>query len=653
MTTKRLDIERVAAWLEQTSHSPHSAEPTVARVMAELPVPPERDRVRATVSLAPERPRRARRTTFAALASAAAMLGVLSLTFVIVGPGSDGAERQPAIVPSSSPSLEPDHSPASREGDGLGVLPGSMTDAGSLTVPRKEHTATLLDDGRVLVVGGQGGGRQLRPLVDRGDPDSERFERLPNLHVARKGHTATRLLDGRVLIAGGHGEQSPSDQVATVEIWDPPSEQSSLAADLVEPRADHTATLLPDGRVLIVGGRNPQSRFGERTSAEIWDPATEASTATGSLEHGRSSHTATLLPDGRVLVVGGMASSIQPGGEVWPVPSGSVEVWEPGSGSFRQLPDLVMARYLHTATRLGDGRVLVAGGADADPDQGLRSVEVWDPATGRTSATGELEFGRVGHTATMLDGTGVLVVGGTTVERAELWDPATGRTSRAGTTAPPRQYHSATLLPNGRVLVVAGRQISESRRNLGPLESAQLWIPERPGAIDEGPVLDPATALAGDSTLARRFPAAVDGQALVVSTRTFADWHAELDAERPPDAAFQDELEIYAEMAGVGLADISLATATHWHGRNPHAVGAVRVPSADAHVLVDPTIELILGHIVEPEVEWIDIVGREVARVRDASMPGAYPGYAYPEGDTIWLVQSEEPILSELLDALP
>ena len=167
--------------------------------------------------------------------------------------------------------------------------------------------------------------------------------------------------------------------------------------------------------------------------------------ATGSLGTARYLHTATLLADGHVLIAGGYNGNIL----------SSAELYDPFSGAWSATDSLIRTRYYHTATLLPDGRVLVVGGG------GLTSVELYDPTNGTWSYTGSLATARYWHTATLLADGRVLVVGGDnlgggTLSSAELYDPVSGAWSTTGSLATARYWHTATLLPDGRVLVAGG-----------------------------------------------------------------------------------------------------------------------------------------------------------------------------------------------------
>lgn len=223
--------------------------------------------------------------------------------------------------------------------------------------------------------------------------------------------------------------------------------------DLLEPRIGHTATKLPGGRVLVVGGISG----GGQASAELYTPSTGTWTQTGSLRNGRGGHTATILPNGSVLVVGGY-NGIRP--------LSSAEIYDPASGTWRETGSLTVGRDEHTATLLTDGRVLVVGGY-SNRDEALDSAEIYDPATGVWTQVGaRMQTARYDHTASVISGGRVLVAGGltdnpisgeTTTDTAEVFDPATGTWSSVGTLNVGRYAHTATVLENGKVFVAGGR----------------------------------------------------------------------------------------------------------------------------------------------------------------------------------------------------
>ena len=239
--------------------------------------------------------------------------------------------------------------------------------AGSLAQARAWHTATLLRDGSVLVVGGTSA--ELSDVdgfvasAEVWDPLTGTFSPSGSLAEARGAyHTATILRDGRVLVVGGMGGEG------SAEVWDPATGAFGSAGALAEARSGHTATLLSDGRVLVVGGGGVD---GFLASSEVWDPATGMFGSAGSLAEGRAMHTATLLRDGRVLIVGGEGNA-----EADPLLA-SAEIWDPTTGMFAPAGSLAEARYGHTATLLSDDRVLVVGGWHGGDI--TASAEAWRP----------------------------------------------------------------------------------------------------------------------------------------------------------------------------------------------------------------------------------------------------------------------------------
>jgi hypothetical protein len=295
----------------------------------------------------------------------------------------------------------------------------SWTLTGALSEPRSGHTATLLLDGSVLVAGGFGAaGDSPIATVERFDPDTGSWTATGPMLEARAVHEAVALADGRVLAMGGGSGGLGHTALASSEIYDPATGAWTATGPLVEARVRHTATVLRDGRVLVAGGfpgSGGVSPVDESiATAELFDPTFPTWTPTGVMHQGRGRHTATLLADGTVLVtrLGRL---------------GSAERYDPASGTWSTTGDLAVVRFVPTATLLEDGTVLVAGGYGDDPDGDIatRSGERYHPESGTWTAAGTMVAARTGHTATRLaDGT-VLVAGGATADApsAEIYRP--------------------------------------------------------------------------------------------------------------------------------------------------------------------------------------------------------------------------------------
>jgi WD40 repeat protein len=231
------------------------------------------------------------------------------------------------------------------------------------------------------------------------------------------------------------------------------------------PRYAHTATRLANGDVLVTGGftydRSDCFIVWDSpavNSAELYDHVHHAFKPTGSMSEDRGGHTATLLGDGRVLIAGGGKEDI---GRSW-LGEGSVEaeVYYPAAGTFIATGKMTTGRVGHTATRLSNGKVLITGGwASAGP---IATAELYDPSTGAFSPTGTMTSPRGSHTATLLHDGKVLITGGASDQTgsgsvtSEIYDPNTGLFAATGNMGVARRWHTATLLPNGKVLVVGG-----------------------------------------------------------------------------------------------------------------------------------------------------------------------------------------------------
>ena len=249
--------------------------------------------------------------------------------------------------------------------------------------------------------------------------------------------------------------------------------QVTATGNLSVRRFSQSATLLPNGKVLIAGGMERNGKYD--ASTEIYDPRTGIFTAVGNMSSAREGHAAILLRNGKVLLAGGSAG---PDGNV-----ATAEIYDPATGAFTRTGNMVGPRAHAAAVLLKDGKVLLIGGDGAHEDERLTSAEVYDPVTGRFTPTGSMLVPREMHTAVLMNDGRVLVMGGSSAggypnsrieASAEIYDPATGRFSNTGSMNAARHKLAAVLLSDGRVLVVGG---SDNRDWRGQYASAELYDP--------------------------------------------------------------------------------------------------------------------------------------------------------------------------------
>jgi hypothetical protein len=329
--------------------------------------------------------------------------------------------------------------------------------AGSMASARYNHTATLLDNGQVLVTGGQGAPAAAEVYA----PASGTWSAAGSMLSPRYNHAATLLSNGTVLVSGGYN----GGYLATAEGYDPASGTWSATGPMRAPRYLHTATRLPNGKVLVTGGFNSAS--GYLAAAELYTPASGTWSTTGSMASLRAYHSATLLNNGKVLVVGGRGTSSSSY-------MATAELYDPASGTWSATGSMASPRASHTATLLPDGKVLVTGGSNRAVF--MATAEVYDPASGTWSAAGSLASPRSNHTATLLPNGRVLVAGGYNsssgyLATAEMYTPDLRTWSAADSMASPRGNHMATRLNNGKLLVSGGFLGST------PLSAAELYAP--------------------------------------------------------------------------------------------------------------------------------------------------------------------------------
>jgi len=401
------------------------------------------------------------------------------------------------------------------------------------------------------------------------------------------GHTATVLPDGSVLVYGhGPGTHSDDNQAAqTLKLrqriehaipWDPvPSPELGARAgrgwrrlpgapECHSPaRAMHTATTLPDGRVLMAGGLCDHPKFADdltphpgHTALSLWDPATRQWQAAPALAEARLFHTANLMSDGSVLIAGG---EVDPGLTSTPnaLVLGSAELFS--AGRVNPMPAMATARAKHTATLLADGSLLVVGGFDAN-GQAIASTERWHPATKSWRTLAPARVARHSHTATLLPDGRVMVCGGIGAEgqilpSVEVWDPKTQTWSDAAPLPIPLYGHAATLLASGKVLTAGGTWIA----HLGPMPWAWTWNPASNTWQVAGHLTPDGPPSLANSSTQITLAARPDGSALVLTPQHIMRWEptvadplraAPLWLEQPSAARLAD-----GRIMWVGLPD--------------------------------------------------------------------------------------------------
>lgn len=313
---------------------------------------------------------------------------------------------------------------------------GGFQPTGSLVTARMSAAVVELGDGRILVAGGRteqpGIGLTAAELYD---PATGQFTATGSLGKARMDPQAVTLNDGRVLVMGFDDVQGPS-----TELYDTATGQFTPGPDASLPGASEIV-LLADGRAFVITGG---------TTAELFDPVANTFTAAGDMSEVRHKPGVIPLPDGRILVAGGSATTK------------TAEIFDPATGLFSATDSMAQARLLGTFTRLADGRVLAAGGFDFPAFQFVPGGEVYDPATGVWSPVGLHALPRYDHTATLLDDGRVLLLAGTAAfyvaaPYAETFDPATGEfTPLLGTLGGGRLLPMTLRMSDGRLLIIGG-----------------------------------------------------------------------------------------------------------------------------------------------------------------------------------------------------
>jgi IPT/TIG domain/Kelch motif/Galactose oxidase, central domain len=366
---------------------------------------------------------------------------------------------------------------------------GSWTLTGSMTVTRTNATATLLQNGEVLVAGGNSASNGALSSAELYNPATGTWALTGSMTTARYEQTATLLQNGEVLVVGGMNDTT--SDLGTAEVYNPAAGTWAATGSMADdPGAGGTATLLPNGTVLVAGGCcTPAAGPGALASAQIYNPATNSWTATGSMSIGRYYATATLLGNGTVLVVGGdnIVPDMMSG--MGSSPLTSAEIYNPATGSWQGAGNSATGHVWATASLLPSGQVLVAGGSLSGCCGGVTGADLYTPSTGAWQAAAPMNTPRESAAAVVLPNGTVLMTGGyegvtatAWLASTEIYQPSTNTWTPGPNLNTGRAYHTATLLPNGQVLVAGGY-------DGGALATAELY--------SSGTTSPPAPAVTG------------------------------------------------------------------------------------------------------------------------------------------------------------
>ena len=346
------------------------------------------------------------------------------------------------------------------------VDPSWTSTKSNMISPRSSHTATLLPDGRVLIVGGESvAGKTYLQSAELFDPKTNTFAATGSMSEARSEHVAVGFSDGSVIVAAGRNAAGP---LSSTELYDGGTFKK------VDPqrnvRAQAAGTLIGNGSALVAGGVDGTGIV--LTTTELFDPSTAKWTLAGSMTTKRIGHYVTTLTDGSALAVAGISTTTL-------ADLNDAELFIPSTNKWSKTGSLTETRYDFGGATLTDGRVLVAGGHQASLGAPTAGAEIYDPKKGTWSKAGKLATARSELTLTALSNGLALAAGGAVRDSAraitaysksvEVYDPTTNTWSSLPDLAQPRYGHTATLLHDGRVLVAGGAA------DKGPLGTAELF----------------------------------------------------------------------------------------------------------------------------------------------------------------------------------
>lgn len=352
---------------------------------------------------------------------------------------------------------------------------GTWSLTGSMSTVRTDHTATLLNNGKVLVAGGVDGSNNVLASAELYNPRTGTWSLTGSMQTPRTNFIARRLSNGEVLAAGGIDNYA-DPSLTSAELYNPATGTWSAIANMNVGRENFTATLLNNGEVLVAGGdnNNGQPYISPLASAELYNPTTGTWALTGSMHTARFNQTATLLTDGEVLVAGGddgygydLKRNNPQSPCFCPHATATAELYNPATGTWKNIHQMHKAREGASAVSIPDGSddILVAGGFQGNQYTGCcyyyKTAEIYNPTTGKWTLTGNMNTARADQTAAQLSAGQDIVIGGTNnkdgnLATAEIYDPTTGTWSYTGQMNYPRVGQTTTHLFNGQILVAGG-----------------------------------------------------------------------------------------------------------------------------------------------------------------------------------------------------
>jgi hypothetical protein len=346
--------------------------------------------------------------------------------------------------------------------------PGNFTTGGAMAAGRSDHAMVQLPSSPlILVAGGTNNGTTVLKTAELYDPVTNTWRATGSMNTARRGHTATVMNNGKILVVGGN---DGTNTLSTAETYDPTTGAwTNTTGPLAFTHRYHTATLLSDGKVLIAGGTVGPLGTADAKYTEVYNPATGLFTAGPLLLEERQGHTATLLSNGDVLFVG---NSIGNGALTRTLTyDGTTFTWAFTSS-------LAQARYNHSAVLMSSGKVLVTGGFSLDS----RTAEIYTPSTRTWTPFSDMTAPRAYHTSTALRNGDVVVIGGyngttslTSMDyydaQADAWSSSPQRTLAVG-----RAMHTSLMLSNGKVLTL-GSYCTVPSGACSTYTSSEIWAP--------------------------------------------------------------------------------------------------------------------------------------------------------------------------------